>query len=225
MADISLICNDCGRENVLSQYTTADSRVCSGCGNILQPGNSSDNVALKLNRIKKDEKISLQGKPMDIAAPAKGFKPVEVSRPIIRLPRAPSALMGALIFLFLGGLMVGAQYLGQTNSEIMEIYLYARYALLGVALLLIIIEAFYENQVQGFLVLLIPVYLVWYALTRMQCFWKQAIFFVAMLMLGMELYFLIDQSLLISAHEGINSAIEMVGGQVRRAGDAPIPSL
>jgi len=225
MADITLHCAGCGRDNQFSEYTLPEHLLCAGCGNLLRTDRKSTAHELRLHRIQKGEKLSLQGTPVVETRIQEGREPVVVRKPALRLPSAPSALVGAVIFLLLGGTMVGAQFLGQTHPAIMDLYLVARYVVLAVGCLLVIIEAFFNSQVQGFLVLLLPPYLLWYVLTCMESFWRQAVFFAVLLMLGMEMYFMRDQALITHTQAAVNDGIEWMGGQIKRAGDAPLPSL
>jgi len=225
MADITLHCAGCGRDNLLSEYTLPENRICAGCGARLSANKKKDSKELRLHRLQKGDKVTLQGKPLVETRVREGHEPVVVRKPALRLPSAPSALLGGLIFLLLGGTLVGAQFLGQTNDAVMDVYLMARYVVLAAGCLMVIVEAFFTSQVQGFLVLLLPPYLLWYVLTGMESFWRQAIFFAVLLMLGTELYFMRDQALVSYAHTAANSAVEWVGSQIQRAGDAPLPSL
>ena len=225
MSDISLHCSGCGRDNLFSEYTLPEHMVCSECGNLLSTKRKSAAQELRMHRLQNGDKMSLQGTPVVETHAREGYEPVVVRKPALRLPSAPSALVGGAIFLLLGGAMVGAQYLGQTNAAIMDFYLVSRYVVLAVGCLLVIIEAFFNSQVQGFLVLLLPPYLLWYVLTSMESFWRQAVFFAVLLMLGMEMYFMRDQALVSYANTAANSAVEWVGSQIQRAGDAPLPSL
>jgi energy-coupling factor transporter ATP-binding protein EcfA2 len=63
------------------------------------------------------------------------------------------AIWGALLFFGLGGLMWAFQYYGMFDKQLYSLYVYARYALLGVALLLVLMAAFEDSYLQGILCL------------------------------------------------------------------------
>jgi ribosomal protein S27E len=222
MADVDVVCRSCGAKNTFSEFTRPESRICGSCGKSLA------------DAVQGPQRLKLKTKTLDNTTTLSGTKIEQSSRPIdtvaaVKSPRVvqgerrPSLLAGILVFLALGGAILAAQYVAGDRADVRAGYLTGRWVLLGAAFLLAILDAFYESQVKGFLCLFIPFYIVFHVVSSMDSFWKQSVFFSAMLLLGTELYFLPDEALLKAAEARVNRSIEQVGHLIERAGEAPLP--
>lgn len=137
--------------------------------------------------------------------------------------KGPSRLVGTLLFVLLAGLLVGIEYGAARSAPLMSWYLTGRYGVVGIALALILFDALRDSHVKFFLCLLVPFYIVFYALTHVGSYWRQAVFMAMLAMLGTELVFCPNESLLVRSQVIVNKKIATVSNLIQRAGDAPVP--
>jgi hypothetical protein len=72
------------------------------------------------------------------------------------------------------------------------------------------------------LCLLVPLYLVWYAITRVESYWRQALVLSALALLIAEYAWLRERSVITITSEVVHRFIEYVGASIRRAGEAGV---
>jgi len=230
MADIELKCPECGSLNVISEYVPAKSRICAQCGHALSGDadkSSADSASpahvLTLRRAEQGRKTTLQGNVLadrndqdavDIAAEGRQ------TRGAVKVKKS-SRLLGLMVFLVLSGVLLGIQYLSQNNKDILHYYLQGRWAVILAGMLLIVYEASLDSQVKGVVCLLFPPYLIFYALSSVETYWRQSVFLAIVVMLGGELYFLQPQSVAHLVETHLDRFIIDVANQIDRAGEAP----
>jgi len=232
MADIKIVCGKCGAENTFSEYSRAESRICTKCGESLKSESKLEKSRLKVRNLDGDDgKTTLGGAPLEAVGSKKKKETVEAGeekrKPQKKTKQSASSsiLLGLFVFLLFGGLLVAGQYFGRDDAGIMKIYLNVRLFALGLAFAIVVIDAFHEGQIPGFLALLIPPYLVYYALARLDSFWRQGIFFAVVIMLGTELVYVRNESILLYCDNFIANQIDFVSDQLDKAGNEPLPEL
>ena len=226
MADVTTTCPACGKSATFSEYVEAAARRCPGCGAALEltPPAVEPDKRLRVNRLGPEDHTTLSGQLLPPPLPAAaGPTPLEQRRATALAEeetiRHSSRFVGVLVFLLAGGLAAGGQWLAAGNDGVREFYLYARYGLLAAAASGVLYEAFRESMSQGVLCLVVPAYIVFYALSHVESYWRQGLFLAAVGLLGAELHFVHDHSLLVSAQKTSEKWIRGVSGLINRAGD------
>ncbi len=235
MADIKIVCSACETENTFSEYARPESRVCRECGQSLTTEGAVERKKLSLRSMSSEdgEKVTLRGaekgakekpRPSDHSEEST-TAPHKKDATRVRLKSPSSFILGLLVFILLTALLVGLQYFGQTDAELREIYSLVRLVALALAYLAVLIDAFREGQVPGFLALLFPPYLIYYAIAKLDSFWRQGVFFAVIVMLGAELHFMKDDAAVIHFNKFIKSKIDYVSDQLDKAGKSSAPKL
>jgi hypothetical protein len=233
MADIKVVCGECGAENTFSEYSKEESRVCIACQTHLRTAKMSEHKKLRVRKVGRDDtNKTLHRDTGEFSGKSHSNNSVEAGMDK-RLPtnkkdkaKSPSSfLLGLVVFIIFGGGLVACQYYGRTDPKIMKYYMVFRLPALALGSLAVVFDAFMEGQISGFLTLLIPPYLVYYAFARVESYWRQALFLSVVLMLGAELYFIRNDAILTHCNSFLNNQIEAVGNQLDKAGNAPVPEL
>jgi hypothetical protein len=159
----------------------------------------------------------MSGSAAPIQAGARLFAATEADR-----ARSPSLVLGLVVLLLVGGAAVGGTWYVREHGEWRDVFLAARWFVLGVPALLVCLEAFQESAAQGMLCLLVPLYLVWYAITRVESYWRQALVLSALALLIAEYAWLRERSVITITSEVVHRFIEYVGASIRRAGEAGV---
>jgi len=229
MADIRIVCSECGQENVFSEYSRPEARRCRKCDTLLGEGASS--VKTKLRVRKRDPETDAVPYLQENKPDPKEEKrespaaPKKKKSSKTRLKSPSSFLLGLLAFIVFGGLLVALQYYGRDDRKILEIYRTVRLFALGLGYLIVLIDAFMESQVSGFLALLFPPYLIYYALVRLDSFWRQGLFMAVVLMLAAEMYFMKDDAIITHSNRFVQKKIDYVSEQLDKAGKSSVPAL
>ena len=226
MADIKIVCEGCGTENTFSEYSKPESRLCSNCSAPLLNSAASGRKKLRIRDMSSEESknTTLRGTPLhpeqeehEEQAKSSGGKKRRRRR-----TRAPSSLLlGFILFLLVGGLLVGAQYCIESGTKVADIdipgiYSWLRILFIAVAAILVVIDAFRDGQFTGFLALLFPPYLIFYALAKMDSFWRQGLFIAVMVALGMELHFMKEDAIITHCDNFIQERIDFVSDSFER---------
>jgi len=193
MADITIICPHCHAASQVSEYA-ASPVPCPFCGRLVdKPGHCRpDDLKVKPEPV---------GGPLNqppgagavgaVAVHAADLRESAVQR--VRGPRSFRLLeriLAWLVFLVATGVLIGWQYAGRRDAELLNTYYAVRWLPLGAIWVAVIIAAFADSKLQGFLCLGIPPYLLYFALNRMDSSMLRALFFAALLTLLAEYYFL-----------------------------------
>ncbi len=230
MADINLKCPSCGRECRVSEFAAEETLICPACARKLRRPATETSIKLKVRKAVAQTESALTGERVGMAATLPGISDEPDKQPTGLISQVHKvrgkvkrqrAIWGALLFFGLGGLMWAFQYYGMFDKQLYSLYVYARYALLGVALLLVLMAAFEDSYLQGILCLLLPFYIIYYVFSRMELLWIRGIFAAAVLMVGTEWYYYKDRSMIMVAQKQTNQFIDNVGRLIQRAGEAP----
>lgn len=219
MADLQVVCPSCSTDNLFSEYSEPEARMCRKCGQAL--GQSTGEPAMG-EAVAPQEELKFQVTPRRAQAGAHDVPTAGRSVPVYsaRKVRGSSPVLGILVFLALSALLIAPQagYL----PKAMPNYLLARYGVVAVAFLLVVAEAFRFSAFAGFFCLLLPPYTVFFAGTRVESHWRKGVFFAMVAMMAAELYFIPRDAMLNEWGAWVNQRIDAVGRGIQRAGDAPI---
>lgn len=224
MADVSIRCPACGQLNVMSEFVADHARVCSACkAQLPAPVSTANELFLApkfaASHVERGSETIAKMLPVTSA----GVALQEKTHSTRQKAKGPSRIAGALLFALLAGLFVAIEYFAARSAPLMSWYLTGRYGVVGIALALILFDALRDSHVKFFLCLLVPLYIVFYALTHVGSYWRQAVFMAMLAMLGAELVFCRDESLLVRSQAIVNRKIATVSNLIQRAGDAPVP--
>lgn len=225
MADVVVRCRKCGKENKVSEYATASSATCAGCRTLLELPENGKESKLQIRRlgVKKEETLTGKKEVVDQAVQATAAqRNVAVLGEVHRVRQkatAPKAFWMILAFLVVGGALFGALYIARQNPELGRHYALVRNVVGGIVWLIVLIVAFEDSTLQGLLSLLVPFYVVYYVVVRMESYWIRGAFFAVCAVLGAELYYLPQDALLVAAQHQLNVFIDSVGHLIQRGGD------
>lgn len=231
MADITVKCSSCGTENRVSEYAAAETLVCRSCKRALSNFHTEDRkMRLQVRKIERDDKqTNLTGEKeeeeQEVAirkASAERTSSVlgEVHKARTKTSN-PHAIVSWLAFLAVGALLVGLQYLSLEDPKLLQPYYTLRWVALGLFSFLVILIAFQDSTFQGVLCLLLPLYIVYYAVVRVESYFVRGAFMAVCVALGTEMHFMPKQAVVTRTQIEINKFINSVGKQVQRASEAP----
>lgn len=164
---------------------------------------------------------NLTGTPPAEATPSTAQTPLVINdvHKIRQKVKGQSPLWGWLIFLVLGGALVGWQYYVGENPGSIKSYLLTRLVLFSLIQLVVILLAFDDGLGQGILCLLLPFYFLYYIFVRMENLTLRGLFAAMYLAMATELYFIPSQALITVIQENINVFIVSVEHLIKRASD------
>jgi hypothetical protein len=233
VADIALMCSDCGKQTRVSEYAAKESLVCAFCGKPLNRQKvEKDGGQLRIRHMERSTPTTLSGRDTradeqhDAASVATASQIKEVLGNVHKSRtkvKGPSRIWSWIAFLLVGGLLIGWQYHFKSDAEMMRYYGPVRNVLGGIVWLIVIIYAFDDNVTQGVLCLLLPFYILYFALVRLESYWLRGAFTGVFVALCAELYIVPQQALLIYAQNQVNLFIEVVSKLIVRASEPPIP--
>ena len=231
MADILVKCRKCGRENKVSEYAAAGAVACPSCGTPLEFESAAVKQArLQVRRIDGGRGETLTGSEVDRLKPTGETLTLPQSAPsmtevyedvhkVRQKTHVPYAIWNWIAFVAVAGILVGAQwYTTVVNLAWFNFYFWGRYAVWGVVLLLVLMVAFEDGTGQGLLCLFAPLYILYYALVRVEYYWLRGMFMAVIVGMGAELYYLEDKAALTVAQHHVNEFINGVGTQIERVG-------
>ena len=106
-------------------------------------------------------------------------------------------------------------------GAVTEWYEKGRSLAVGLSMLLVLIVAFYDGTLQGVLSLLLPFYILYYAIVRMEFNLIRGIFLGVCVALVFEVHVLPTRSLLLATQGGFERMITRVNELIQRAGEPP----
>ncbi len=228
MADVALKCGDCHHETVMSEFVADDKRVCRACGGRLAPAGDaperSDAPAMQVRTAARPPPVPASGgaSPRPEAGPRREIPADRYRRQMEgERPRGYSSLLALLLTLFCAAVWIGWQGLAVEREGVRSAYLAGRWVLLAAGVGLVLADAFREGTGKGLLGLFFPPYLLVYALTHVESYWRRSLLLGAVMGLLAEVHFLPAQSLLLRGQSRIDQGIEWIGGHVKRAGEDP----
>jgi hypothetical protein len=228
MADVLISCPVCDVKNSFSEFVAPEARCCRGCGHVLElPKLEADPIRLSVRKAPppvpppplSPVRGAANGPPTEINAILSAKRAQSAGRE--KTLRRPKRWLGLAIFLLTAGLLAGLQYAGIANARVQDVYLQARYGFLGLAAALVLVEAFRDSVAQGVLCLLLPFYLPYYALTRLESYVRSGFVMGVGAALGTELLWVGDQAVFHILSREVNWFIEYVNSLITGA-QAPL---
>lgn len=167
------------------------------------------------------ESLTTTGTPPTGATPTTAQTPLAINdvHKIRQNVKGQSPLWGWLIFLVLGGALIGWQYYVSENPADIKPYIISRLALISIIQLVVLLLAFDDGLGQGILCLLLPFYFLYYIFVRLENVTLRGLFAAVYLAMGTEMYFIYDQALVTVMQQNINVFIESVARLIQRASD------
>lgn len=229
MADITIVCPTCDTKCTLSEYAVPENLTCRVCGAALRKPVSES--AFKL-RVKKDgmatrasEKPDLVLTDVTTAVQPPPSTIGDAHKVRGHKPKHQKMVWGWLLFVVLGSLWIGAQIYVSQNPAYLSWYLWGRTGLLCVVMLIVLIVAFDDSYAQGFLCLMVPAYILYYATSRVESALLRGAFLAVVVSLGAELHFIKTESFVVISQRNINRFIDSVGQMINDAGAKPVDRL
>jgi len=229
MADITVTCAKCGKENKVSEFVASKSVNCKSCGQPLEIQVQTKQTRLQMRHIGDERGDSLRTASKGTSART-GALPTSggVSSVLGDVHKArekqknPLAFWAWLAFLALTGLLVGAQYyIVVIDPQYTQYYMYGRLAIWGFIALLVLIVAFEDSTGQGLFCLFVPLYIVYYAFMRVEYYWLRGLFFAVVISMGSELYYMPQEAALTKAQVAVNKFIVGTADQMDRLSREP----
>lgn len=132
---------------------------------------------------------------------------------------APKPWHGWVVLVLMTAVLLGLQHVGAGENAG---YYRIRLVLFPLIYLMIIVTAFKEGYLCGFLCLLLPPYLFYYAVSRTDVFYIRGAFTAMIICLVMELYYNSERAFFTHAKSSINQIIDGGAGAINRAGSAGV---
>jgi DNA-directed RNA polymerase subunit RPC12/RpoP len=230
MADIQLRCAQCGKEITVSEFASAEALTCPACGQALALPERSKPAPLTIRPMSRESKTALTGGEMDLDVLARAVAGKETESVLGEVHKARTAVKkSTTIWLFIALLIVGGGLVGWQYALAEDIgpgalsqwYATVRSAVAGLGALLVLLVAFYESPWQGLFCLLLPFYILYYAVVRMEYNLVRGIFLGVCVALVAEVRLVPDRSLLLAAQGGFNGFVATANKQIQRAGEPP----
>jgi hypothetical protein len=226
VADIKLVCPDCDYECAVSEHVSAVVVKCPMCNaQIPVPHVERESVSLSVKGNGSARPEPEEAPPPQQPSPASlDDLPVSAIRDVYRVRekvKRPLAIWGWVAFLVVAGLLVGMQSLAKGSPEMTRNYVWVRAVVGGFVYLLIVILAYEDGLLHGFLCLFLPPYAVYYALARTEYYFLKGAFTALAVVVAAELYLLPQSSALNSLQDGLTRSIEHGERLIQWAGSSP----
>ncbi len=219
MSDVTVECSRCRRTLTLSEYSLEAGLSCPSCQTPLPAAASNGRAeALKLKALAAPA-ASILEREANVLPGTRG-KAAEIRR-----QRRPRPLLGLLLFLAVSGAMLAWQWLASRNSALIEAYSLGRYGLLALVWVLVMLEAFQDSNSQGLACLLIPFYILFYAASRVASYWRQALFFAAVVTVATEPYLMPKACLIFHLQRWFTDFVREVERTLNGMGTDPLKNL
>ena len=101
-------------------------------------------------------------------------------------------------------------------------YKWVRLGIVPVVWIWTMVLAFREGYLPGFLCLLLPPYLLYYAFSRVESYPLRGTFFAVVLALGAEVYFMPDNAWALMAQDWTRRLADGGQGLIKDAGESPV---
>lgn len=224
MADVSVRCGNCGTQNAFSEFVSPEACFCISCGNLVAlPASEEDRGRLQV-RARKAGTVavptitkSLAHNTVNAIVAEKAQSSSLAHAALWREPR----YFGVISFILSAGLLVGFQVMAQGDAKLTEIYVWVRYAVLAFIMIWVVSDAFRDGILHGVACVVFPPYLPFYALSRVESYWRTGLLIGTLLALCAELYYMKSDSLFRQMNTGLNELIEYVSALISGA-QAPL---
>jgi hypothetical protein len=136
--------------------------------------------------------------------------------------RSPKAVLGWLMFLLVGGILVGLLHYGsEGHPEFLQYYRWARVASWAIVGLILLLVAFEDSTVQGLFCLFIPLYVIYYVFVRCDSHLLRGAFLGVLVSLFAELHYLSSGAIIITVQNIMNNVIDSGNFLIDEASKAP----
>ncbi|MBU1908831.1 MAG: hypothetical protein KJ726_02160 [Verrucomicrobia bacterium] len=230
MADIEIRCAQCGKEIVVSEFASAESLICPACGQPMALPERHEPATLTMRTMDRKSKTGLTGAEMDMDVLARAVAAKETESVLGEVHKARTAIKKSttlwlfIVLLIVGGGLVGWQYAVAKHlgpGALAEWYVIGRSAVVGLSTLLVLIVAFYEHPWQGVFCLLLPFYILYYVIVRMEYNLLRGMYLGVCVAIAAEAYLVPDRSLMLQAQARFNQFTEKGSRLIQRAGEPP----
>lgn len=226
MADIQLKCPECSRVFVVSEYISGATASCPQCG--VAVAKPTLTTAQQERKMSIKEVAPLPAMPAAVARPGDRHADTPSSRMSgkTRGPKFTAGLAHALGWvcgLLVFGVMVYLQKRVQGDREgWWVLYKWTRVSLWALVFLPVLYKAFRESSFSGWMGLVFPPYLAYFALERVDSFWMRSAALALLLSLGTERYLIPVDSLVSAAQAFLDVVVNKTRGLIKDAGEAPV---
>lgn len=232
MADITLKCPKCGKQNKVSEYAEPGSAICSSCQAALDIPVSEKALRLSVRKIShhqratltgrepvtKDDVVTRDSKAQETAAV---LGEVHKSRQKVK---TPNFIWMLIPFLIVTAGLVGWQYMSKQHPgdpRWLHQFVLGRSIAYSLIYLLVLLSAFEDSVGQGALCLLLPPYTLYYVFVRLEAYWLRGCFFAMCVSIVAELYYVPKYAIFTIGQAYFDHFVDTVNGIVQRAGEPP----
>lgn len=214
----------------MSEYATVDKMTCMTCGaNLCRPSNNTtqpNHLRVKsangaytnqgtARNSHPDGLTMAGGGPVVYAAPQVN---VHASEEVSAPPRWVAWVVGALVL----AALIGFQYLSDQLDSYLTYYIWVRNLLGIAAYTFVVLLAFQDHLGPGALCLFIPPYTLLYTSSSVESGILRGAFYGMVIVFISEIYFLPDESLMLTFGHWLNEVIGDVDSLIIKAGESPI---
>ena len=208
-----LSCEECGNEFSISVFLKQRVVVCPSCGHD-QPVNPDTTSQFRL--MKRGGRSASEGTQRE--APARstlaGAEPEELEiydvKEKVKTERAVHPMVELLIFLFAAaglGWCLWTMHEG-ASAQFKKYYTWGSYILLPLAWLSVVVHGFRISNFKGVLLMLVPPYWLYYAVSEMDVKVIRSVIFAVVLAVGFEAVYLPERSLLMQGQKEFNGVLQ-----------------
>lgn len=223
MSEISVKCPECSQEYQIPPHVTVMGLKCLECGTPMSAAagksaavrTESDEISAPMHAM--TAAPALAGGSIDPdAVPENPLRALAVSN------RDLSSIISGVLFLLVGGLMVGFQFLAPSLEPYAYEYIIVRNILAAAAVILMAHSAAQDGILRGLLCVFFPPYLLLYATSQEESGWLRGLFLGVMLGLCAEAFLLPEASLILEIGPAISAMIERVENWMALASRPPV---
>lgn len=232
MADITLKCPKCGKQNKVSEYAAQGSVACASCQAPLDIPASDSALHLQVRKIAHHQRETLTGretvtKDDEADRTSKAQETAAVLGEVHKArhkTKTPNFIWMLVPFLILTVGLIGWQHmikLHPENGRWLHQFILTRSITYGLVYVLVLLAAFEDGVGQGALCLFIAPYTLYYVFVRLEAYWLRGCFLAMCLSILTELYYVPGQAVLTIGQAHFNDFINAVSTLVHRAGEPP----
>jgi hypothetical protein len=232
VADISLKCPKCGKQNKVSEYAAQGSVFCTSCQAPLDIPVSEKSLRLTVRKIGHHQRETLSGrdavtKDDQATRKSKARESAAVLGEVHKVrhkSKTPNVVWMLVPFLILMAGLVGSQYMIKAHpwdSPLLHRFLIGRTITYSLTYILVLLSAFEDSVGQGAICLFFPPYTLYYVFVRLEAYWLRGCFFAMCLSILAELYFVPAQAVIVMGQAHFNNFVDNVSGLVQRASEPP----
>ena len=222
MSEILVNCPNCSAEYQIPPHVTMTGLKCLECG---------IPMSAAVARTRADQPAIAEVAPAcqfagEAAAMDAPIEPRSAPQGPLRAWFAPdrdlSSLVSGAVFLLVGGMMVGFQYLAPNLEPYAHEYLIVRNVLAVAAVVLMAHSAAQDGVLRGLLCVFFPPYLLLYATSQEESGWLRGLFMGVLLGLCAEAFLLPEASLILEIGPAVSALIAQVESWMALASRPPV---